>query len=343
MKKIILAMAVVVLLAACGSQKTAILTGKVVDNSKRNPVAKATVKVGDAQVVTDDKGTFKLEGIEVGKASIFVTADGFKPYEFSGYDFKDGQNTIEELLIVPEDKTTNKPSDSEIIPQPPMPGTKLDKIPAFKMFEKFANCTVTFIEGDPNNNGSKRIYDFGNGITKITQQINTPVNDPKAGSADIYVTDKKLIVNPSKEMGWMSMDKPPADPKMGEVSSPEKIPYFFYKSIFRNLTDKTSTVTSGGKVKLDGMECNKYYVVSDSNGNLIDGEFYTPLSGKYKDYLIKYSGRIVINGDGNKREINITNIDSAPAVVLPKNIKEMPVPKQQNPQMKIPTPDNRNP
>ena len=56
---------------------TVTLTGKVVDADK-NPVAGATVTVGEKNTTTGEDGTWTLEGIESGEVEIVVTKEGYK-------------------------------------------------------------------------------------------------------------------------------------------------------------------------------------------------------------------------------------------------------------------------
>ena len=56
---------------------TVSLTGKVVDKDK-NPVAGATVTVGDKSTTTGEDGTWTIEGIEAGEVEIVVSKDGYK-------------------------------------------------------------------------------------------------------------------------------------------------------------------------------------------------------------------------------------------------------------------------
>ena len=56
---------------------TVTLTGKVVDADK-NPVAGATVTVGDKSTTTGEDGTWTLEGIESGEVEIAVSKEGYK-------------------------------------------------------------------------------------------------------------------------------------------------------------------------------------------------------------------------------------------------------------------------
>ncbi len=56
---------------------TVSLTGKVVDKEK-NPVAGATVTVGDKSATTGEDGSWALEGVEPGEVEIVVTKEGYK-------------------------------------------------------------------------------------------------------------------------------------------------------------------------------------------------------------------------------------------------------------------------
>jgi hypothetical protein len=336
---IIVAVALIVVLQGKKPEGNATLVGYVKNAKSLKPVANATVMIGNQQAQTGNDGSFTIGNLVEGQITILVSADGYKPYSFENYQLKQGDNTIYEILLDAEQEIVQgKRDDGKIIPPPPLPGKLLDKIPDFKKFVDYSNCIVTFALGDTTQGtGSLMIFTFNNGIIK--QELPTqPVANNKGMSApEMFYTDTKMYVKAGDRQEWLSTDKPKPDPKNGPGSTPDQLPKFYYESMFKTITSKTTTVSFVDKVKLDDMEMNKYYIVNDIDNNVFDGEVYTPTSGKYKDMVLIFKGRFILGGTGDRMELHVSSIGNAPKITLPNNVKDISPPSMpQEPTIKKP-------
>jgi hypothetical protein len=74
-------------LAACGPSPTfagyGFVTGRVVDADSLQPIAGATISVGNIVAITAaiDRGAFVLRNVPVGTGTLIITAIGWKPYK----------------------------------------------------------------------------------------------------------------------------------------------------------------------------------------------------------------------------------------------------------------------
>lgn len=307
------------------AKPNASLTGLVRNAKDSTAIADATVRIDSTETKTDKTGSFKLEGLVAGKYSIFVIAYGFKPYEFPNYELKEGINKIDEIMLEIDDSKKTNPDDSAIIPPPPLPGTKMDKKPDFKKFSDFSNCTITVAIGEKGSGNSQiTTYSYSNGIAKMENPMILDRENPL--NSVIYVTKEKMITHPGKDSGWIAMPKPQIDPKNGEYALIENTPKMFIDFLFKAISDKTTTVNYIGKVNRDYGQVNRYYIVTDANGALFDGEVFAPVDGKLKDTIIEFSGRMLIGGAGDKTELVISKISKTAAIVLPKDVKTVDAP-----------------
>jgi hypothetical protein len=338
---ILLAVTVVIIVNSNKEKpKNASLTGLVLNAKDSKAIENANVRIDSYETKTDKNGSFLFEGLSSGTYSIFVLADGYKPYEFPNYELKVGINKIDGIMLTQDDSKKPNPKDSAIIPPPPLPGTKMDKKPDFKKFNDYSNCMVTISIGD-SSAGMVNVstYMYNNGITKLQNSQILDKNNPQ--SSVMFITKDKMISHPSNEMGWIAIPKPGIDPKVGEYGLPDKTPNLYIDTLFKLISDKTSTVNFISKVKKDFGQANKYYVVADVDGNLFDGEVYTALDGQLKDVIVEFSGLLKINGQGDKTFLSISNYKKTPSIDLPQNVKIIDVPKL--PDIKPPTPKQNNP
>ncbi len=331
MKKTIIAIVAIILLASCGGGSgTSTLKGTIRESSKKNPIESATVRIGDSETKTDRNGEFKLENITSGKVSILISADGYKPFEFGGYEIKEGDNTIEEILLEKDNKVVKDPDSGKIIEAPPLPGTPLKEKPVFKKFDKFNNCAVTISTGTINNGGSNnRTFKYYNGITKMENpmQMQGLIRDPNIPSPDVYITKDKMIINAGK-LGWISNPLPKPDPNNKYAGEFDSVVKFDIDLIAKMLADKKSSLNYIGTTKGEYGEMKRYYLVGeDDNTNLVDGEILVPTSGEFKDYVMKFTGRLLVGGAGDKTDLTITQVGKVSPIELPKNIKEAPAPE----------------
>ncbi|MBP7732347.1 MAG: carboxypeptidase regulatory-like domain-containing protein [Caldisericia bacterium] len=345
---IILAILLVVTVAIIlnGNKATkpnASLTGLVRNAKDSTVIADASVRIDSAETKTDKSGSFKLEGLSSGKYSIFIAADGFKPYEFPNYELKEGINKIDEIMLEIDDSKKTNPDDSAIIPPPPLPGTTMDKKPDFKKFSDLTNCTISLSIGQQvAGNYQHTVYYYSNGLTKIDNPSMSALDKSNPLFGTLYATKDSLITHPSAEQGWIAMPKPSNSPKFDENALPDRAPLMYIDSLFKAITDKSTTVNFIGKVNKEFGQANRYYVVADANSNLFDGEIFTPVDGKYKDTILEFSGRLNIGGIGDKTTLTITNISKTPAITLPQGIKTIEVPEAQVDQ-KLTKPEKNNP
>lgn len=330
---ILLVVTVVIIISGNKSAKpNATLIGLVRNAKDSSAIADATVRVDSSETKTDKIGSFKLEGLTSGTCSIFVIADGFKPYEFPNYELKEGTNKIDEITLTLDDAKKTNPDDSAIMQPPPLPGTKMDKKPDLKKFSDYSNCTITIAVGEKNSGNSQfTTYTYSNGIVKMENPM-MAVDKENPLNSVIYITKDKMISHPGKDSGWIALPKPQVDPKNGEYAMIENSPKMYIDLFFKAFSDKTTTVNFIGKVNKGYGQVNRYYVVADANGALFDGEVFTPVDGKYKDTIVEFAGRMLIGGSGDKTELAISNISKTPAITLPQNIKIIDVP---NPEIKF--------
>lgn len=323
---ILLAVTVIFVISSSKQKpKDSSLTGLVLNVKNQKAVENATVRIEDLETTTDKSGSFKLDGLSSGKYSIFVLAKGFKPYEFKSYELKEGINKIDGIMLEP-DETKKDDKNSEIIPPPPLPGTKMDQKPGFKKITDFSNCTIVLSTGNSTaGNFSVVNYSYSNGIAKITNPQILDKTNPLGG--EIYITKDRMIQHPSNEMGWIAIPKPVADPKAGKYAALETIPVMYIDILFKLISDKDTTVNFIGKVNKDYGTANKYYIVADADGNLFDGEVFTPAEGILKDMVIEFSGRFLINGQGDKTTLSVVNYKNTPEIDVPQNVKVMDAPK----------------
>lgn len=323
---ILLAVTAVIIFSGKTAPANASLTGLVLNSKDSKGVADASVRIESSEAKTDKTGAFKLEGLPSGKFSIYVLAEGFKPYEFAGYEIKEGINKIDGIMLEPDESKKDSKS-SEIIPPPPLPGTKMAQKPSFKKITDFSNCTIVFTTSNSNaGNFSVMTYSYANGISKIINPQTLDKINPLGG--EIYITKDRMIQHPSNEMGWISIPKPGVDPKIGQYSQLDKIPMLYIDMLSKLISDKNTTVNFIGKVNKEYGSANKYYIVADAEGNLFDGEVYTPLEGNLKDSIIEFSGRFLINGQGDKIMLVIGNYKKTPEIVVPQNVKILDAPEK---------------
>lgn len=323
------------------AKPNATLIGLVRNATDSTAITGASVRVDSFETKTDKTGSFKIEGLSAGTHSIFVAADGFKPYEFPNYEIKEGNNKIDEIMLQIDDSKKANPDDSVIIPPPPLPGTTMDKKPDFKKFSDLTNCTITLSIGQQMaGNYQHTVYYYSNGLTKIDNPSMSVLdkNNPLLGT--LYTTKDLLITHPSAEQGWVAMPKPTNSPQFDENTLLDRIPLMYIDSLFKAITDKSTTVNFIGKVNKEFGQANRYYVVADANSNLFDGEIFTPVDGKYKDTILEFSGRLNIGGIGDKTTLTVTNIAKTPAITLPKNIKTIEMPEIDE---KLTEPEKNNP
>lgn len=329
MKKSIIAIIAIILLASCGGGSgSSTLKGTIKENVKKAPIESATVRVGDIETKTDRNGEFKLEKLSIGTVSILVSADGYKPFEFGGYEIKEGENTIEEILLEKDLKVVKDPDSGKIIEAPPLPGTPVKEKPVFKKFQDFNNCIVTVSTGTPGYGGSNsRLFKYYNGIIKMENPMPGIARDPNMPSPDVYITKDKVIVNTGKT-GWISNPLPPVDPYNKYLGVFDGVVRYNIDLIAKILADKKTSLNYIGTIKGEFGEMKRYYVVGeDDNTNLVDGEIFVPTTGKFKDYVMKFSGRLLVGGAGDKTDLVISQVGNVAPIELPKNIKEAPAPE----------------
>jgi len=73
------------------------VTGTVSSRSTRRPIPAAEVVVGKRKAITDTRGSFTLEDIRTGAASVGVAAEGFAPYQGT-LKVRLGGNTLKVVL-----------------------------------------------------------------------------------------------------------------------------------------------------------------------------------------------------------------------------------------------------
>lgn len=330
MKKSIIAIIAIILLASCGGGSgSSTLKGTIKENVKKAPIESATVRVGDIETKTDRNGEFKLEKLSTGTVSILVSAEGYKPFEFGGYEVKEGENTIEEILLEKDLKVVKDPDSGKIIEAPPLPGTPVKEKPVFKKFQDFNNCMVSMVTGVPANGGSNnRLFKYYNGIIKIENPQSELIRDPNMPSPDVYITKDKMIINAGPMIGWIANKVPPADPNNKYAAVFDGVVKYNIDLIATMLAEKKTTLNYIGTTKGEYGEMKRYYIVGeDEHSNLVDGEILVPTTGKYKDYVMKFSGRLLVGGAGDKTEMTISQVGNVAPIVLPKNIKDAPAPE----------------
>jgi len=329
LKKTIIAVIALILLASCGGGGgTSTLKGAIKESSKKAPIESAIVKIGDTEIKTDRNGEFKFEKLPAGRVSILISADGYKPFEFGGYEIKEGDNTIEEILLEKDNKVVKDPDSGKIIEAPPLPGTPVKDRPVFKKFDGFDNCIVAVNTGSQVFGGSNsRLFKYYNGTVKMENTIPGLARDPNMPSPDVYITKDKIIVNTGKS-GWISSPLPPVDPNNKYLGVFDGVVRYNIDLIAKMLADKKSSLNYIGTTKGEYGEMKRYYLVGeDDNTNLVDGEILVPTSGEFKDYVMKFSGRLLVGGAGDKTDLVISQVGKVAPIELPKNIKEAPMPE----------------
>lgn len=329
MKKTIIAIIALILLSSCGGGGgTSTLKGAIKESSKRVPIESAIVKIGDTEIKTDRNGEFKFEKLAAGKVSILISADGYKPFEFGGYEIKEGENTIDEILLEKDNKVVKDPDSGKIIDPPPLPGTPVKDRPTFKKFVNFNNCVVAITNGVSTKDvTNSRIFKYYNGIIKLESPLPTIERDPNMPSPDVYITKDRMIINTGK-LGWVSNPLPPADKNNKYAAVFDGFVKYDIDLIAKMLEDKKSSLNYIGTTKGEYGEMKRYYLVGeDDNTNLVDGEILVPTGGEFKDYVMRFTGRLLVGGAGDNINLSITQVGKVAPIELPKNIKEAPMPE----------------
>ncbi|WP_238613378.1 putative glycoside hydrolase [Candidatus Oscillochloris fontis] len=103
-----------------------VLSGQVTDRFSGQPVAGATVRVGDAQATTDAEGRYRVTDIVADEQTLEISADGYAPLSE-----EIGQTTVLDSVLRPDtlrgrlvDQETGEPiANATIIATPNLPGT----------------------------------------------------------------------------------------------------------------------------------------------------------------------------------------------------------------------------
>lgn len=89
-------------------QLTQTIRGTVVETSLQTPVAGATVVAGDKSAITDEKGNFKITGLNIGSYTLKVTHVSFNDIQLDNIVINSGKETVITIPVVMKLRSENE-------------------------------------------------------------------------------------------------------------------------------------------------------------------------------------------------------------------------------------------